>query len=128
MGEFTNIIAALFDPICQILHLTRHQTSFHASVRENAIEHHTQILNAIRRSTPAKAGWAMRAHLEQTERDLDTYVTTSGEELRGLSAADFRVADAERPPNGTTRPTRPATPKSRARTVSRTSPPPKDSS
>ena len=26
-----SIIAALFDPICQILHLTRHQTSFHAS-------------------------------------------------------------------------------------------------
>lgn len=93
-----SIIAALFDPIYQILHLTRHQTSFHASVRENAIEHHARILDAIQRGTPSKAGRAMRDHLQQTERDLDTYVTVSGDELLGMNAADFRLAEARRAP------------------------------
>lgn len=87
-----SIMAALFDPISQILHLTRHLTSFHASVRENAIDHHAQILAAIQRGAPKKAGAAMRKHLEQTENDLDTYVTPTGEELLGLSPADFRLA------------------------------------
>ncbi len=91
-----SIIAALFDPIYQILHLTRRQTSSHASVRKNAIEHHARILAAIQRGTPTKAGRAMRDHLDQTERDLDTYVSVTGEELLGLSAADFRLAESRR--------------------------------
>lgn len=116
-----SIIAALFDPICQILRLTRHQTSFHAAVRENAIEHHARILTAIRRGTPTKAGRAMREHLDQTEHDLDTYVTVSGDELLGISAAEFRLAESRRAQQ---RPTTTTT--SGARPGLRSEPPPKD--
>ncbi len=98
------ILAALFDPLFQILHLTRRQTSFHSSVRENAIEHHSRILEAIQGGASTEAGQAMREHLVQTEHDLDTYVTVSGEELLGLTAADFRLAESQRNKADITRP------------------------
>lgn len=78
-----SIIASLFVPIYAILRLTRRQTSSHSAVRENAIDHHARILAAIRRGTPTKAGQAMREHLEQTERDMDTYVTAASDEPAG---------------------------------------------
>jgi GntR family transcriptional repressor for pyruvate dehydrogenase complex len=85
-----SMIASLFDPISQILRLTRHQTSSHAPVRENAIAHHGRILQAVRRGTPTKAGRAMRDHLNQTERDMDQYVINPSVSLLGLKAEDFQ--------------------------------------
>jgi GntR family transcriptional repressor for pyruvate dehydrogenase complex len=86
-----SMIASLFDPISQILRLTRHQTSSHAPVRENAIKDHARILDAVRRGTPTKAGRAMREHLNQTEVDMDHYVINPSDSLTDIKAADFRA-------------------------------------
>ncbi len=85
-----SMIASLFDPISQILRLTRHQTSSHAPVRENAIADHGRILQAVRRGTPTKAARAMRAHLDQTELDMDMYVSNPSDSLLAMKAEDFQ--------------------------------------
>lgn len=84
-----SMIASLFDPISQILRLTRHQTSSHAPVRENAIADHGRILEAVRRGTPLKAARAMRAHLDQTELDMEQYVLNPSDVLLAMKAEDF---------------------------------------
>ena len=83
-----NFIASLFDPLSRILQLTRHQTSAHAPVREHAIEHHQRILDAVRRRSASKAGRAMREHMTQTERDMDTYVLDPGAAILAIRAGD----------------------------------------
>lgn len=67
-------IAALLDPLGQLLIPARRQTSEVEEIRRHALAHHAAILEAIRAGTPAEAGRAMHAHIQQTEDDLRTYV------------------------------------------------------
>jgi len=67
-------IAAMFDPLGRLLVEARRQTSSHEKIREHAIEHHRNVLNAIRSGDAERARWAMYGHLRQTEDDLGTYV------------------------------------------------------
>lgn len=83
-------IASLFDPLSQILRLTRHQTSSHAPVRAHAIEHHQRIYDALAKKNSIRAGKAMRDHLAQTEEDMDTYVHDPAESLLSIRAGDGR--------------------------------------
>ena len=69
-----NFVSALFDPLKQILQVTRQQTSSHAPIRRHAITHHGRILEALRDGDPDRARKAMSDHMAQTERDIDTYV------------------------------------------------------
>jgi DNA-binding FadR family transcriptional regulator len=68
-------IAALFDPIGQLLHVTRTQTSSYAEIRQHAIGHHRLVLSALRSRDPEAARLAMIGHMIQTEEDFNTYVT-----------------------------------------------------
>ena len=67
-------LAALLDPLAQLLVEGRRQTSAFAEIRAHAIEYHDAILGAIRSGSPQRASEAMREHMDQTERDLGTYV------------------------------------------------------
>jgi DNA-binding FadR family transcriptional regulator len=71
-------IAALFDPISQLLHVTRTQTSSHAEIRDHAIEQHRHVLAALSSRDPEAARLAMIDHMCQTEDDFDHYVASSG--------------------------------------------------
>jgi GntR family transcriptional repressor for pyruvate dehydrogenase complex len=77
-------ITALFEPMAQILHLTRHQTSAHAPVREHAIDHHQKILDALSDGDPDDVAASMHDHLMQTEEDLGTYVRDSAQSLSAV--------------------------------------------
>lgn len=91
-----SFITSLFDPLSKILQLTRHQTSSHAPVREHAISHHQRILDAVRRASPARAGRAMRDHMNQTEQDMDTYVVDPGAAIVAIRAGDMKAARSSR--------------------------------
>ena len=67
-------ISALFDPLAAQLVEARRQTSAHPEIREHAIQHHRNLIAAIRASDPERARWAMHGHMSQTENDLGTYV------------------------------------------------------
>lgn len=64
-------IAALFDPIRQLVWAARRQTKGYPRMRARAIAAHTRILRTIRDKDPEAARWAMNDHLIQTEEDLD---------------------------------------------------------
>jgi DNA-binding FadR family transcriptional regulator len=85
-------VAAIFDPLAQILRLTRYQTSAHAPVRRHAITHHGNILEAIAAGDPMAAREAMHAHIVQTENDMVKYVRDPAAALTELRAADLRRA------------------------------------
>lgn len=67
-------IAALFDPIEQLVWEGRRQTKAYAGMRERAIVAHARILKAVHNKDPEAARWAMYDHLVQTEEDLDAYL------------------------------------------------------
>jgi GntR family transcriptional regulator, transcriptional repressor for pyruvate dehydrogenase complex len=71
-------LAAVLDPLGQLLVEARRQTSAYEEIRVHAIAHHEAIIAAIRSGLPERASEAMRAHMDQTKRDLETYVLTSG--------------------------------------------------
>lgn len=83
-------VAAIFDPLAQILRLTRYQTSAHAPVRRHAITHHGNILQAIAAADPAAAREAMHAHIVQTENDMVRYVRDPAAALTELRGSDLR--------------------------------------
>ncbi|MHB1170901.1 MAG: FadR/GntR family transcriptional regulator [Lacisediminihabitans sp.] len=89
-------IAALFEPMSQILHLTRHQTSAHAPVREHAIESHQHIYDALVTGDPSVVAKAMTEHMMQTENDLDTYVRDSARSLLAVRRHSPSQGIAER--------------------------------
>jgi DNA-binding FadR family transcriptional regulator len=64
------VIAALFDPIAQLLRDTRQQTSRDPVAREHALRAHERILAAIERRDPVGAAGAMRDHLAETGEDF----------------------------------------------------------
>ena len=71
-------LAALYDPLRSLLLEARRQTSAYADIRRHAIAQHEAVLAAIRDRSPERAGRCMRDHMDQTERDLETYVLGSG--------------------------------------------------
>jgi GntR family transcriptional repressor for pyruvate dehydrogenase complex len=71
-------LAALYDPLRQLLLTARRQTSAYEEIRRHAIEQHEAVLAAIRDGSAERAAQSMRGHMDQTERDLDTYVLGSG--------------------------------------------------
>lgn len=73
-------IAALFDPIRQLVWAARRQTKGYPRMRVRAIAAHTRILRAIRDKDPESARWAMNDHLIQTEEDLDNLFTEDGDD------------------------------------------------
>jgi len=83
-------VAAIFDPLAQILRLTRYQTSAHAPVRRHAIAHHDNILKAITTGDPTAAREAMHAHIVQTENDMVKYVRDPAAALTELRGSDLR--------------------------------------
>lgn len=66
-------IAALFDPIGQLVWEARRQTKEYPDIRSHAIEAHSRILQAIMNKDSEGARWAMHGHLTQTEIDLDEH-------------------------------------------------------
>jgi DNA-binding FadR family transcriptional regulator len=89
-----SFIKALFDPLEQVIRLTRYQTSAHAEVRNHAIDHHEKILNCLAEGDPDAASEAMGQHIDQTEADFLTYVTDPAQSL-----IDFRAVPAQSPPD-----------------------------
>lgn len=87
-------VAAIFDPLAQILRLTRYQTSAHAPVRRHAIAHHGNILEAIAASDATAAREAMHAHIVQTENDMVRYVRDPAGALTELRGSDLRRVKA----------------------------------
>jgi GntR family transcriptional repressor for pyruvate dehydrogenase complex len=85
-------VAGIFDPLAQILRLTRYQTSAHAAVRRHAIAHHGNILQAIAAADPTAARQAMHAHIVQTENDMVKYVRDPAAALTELRGSDLRRA------------------------------------
>ena len=83
-------VAAIFDPLAQILRLTRYQTSAHAPVRRHAIAHHHNILQAISAADPTAAREAMHAHIVQTANDMVKYVRDPAAALTELRGSDLR--------------------------------------
>ena len=71
-------IAALLDPLSQLLVPARRQTSEVEDIRRHALAHHTSILKAIRAGGPEAARHAMHAHMVQTEQDLRSYILEQG--------------------------------------------------
>jgi DNA-binding FadR family transcriptional regulator len=74
-------IAALFDPMSEILHLTRHQLLSQEKVRARAVEKHHSILEAMIAGDPLRVEFAMTDHMEQIEEDLETYVRDSAKSM-----------------------------------------------
>lgn len=70
-------IAATFLPIASALHEGRVQTSSVAEIRHNAILEHAAIIEALETRSSARAGAAMRGHLEQTRRDAAHYLPST---------------------------------------------------
>lgn len=68
------VVAALFDPIEQLVREARRQTTTYPEMRMLAIGWHKRILKAIRDRDPEAARNAMRDHLAQTEEYLDSYL------------------------------------------------------
>jgi len=73
-------IAALFDPIRQLVWAARRQTKGYPQIRARAIAAHTRILRTIRDKDPESARWAMNDHLIQTEEDLDSLFAEDGDD------------------------------------------------
>jgi GntR family transcriptional regulator, transcriptional repressor for pyruvate dehydrogenase complex len=65
------LVAALFEPIEQLVYEGRRETSQWQVARRHAIAAHQRILDALRAEDPEAARQAMEAHLIQTGVDLD---------------------------------------------------------
>jgi len=78
-------IAALFDPIKQLVWQARRQTKEYMHIRSHAIVAHERIFKAIRDQDPEAARWAMHDHLVQTEEDLDKHLQGDLVDEQGLS-------------------------------------------
>ncbi|WP_394378887.1 FadR/GntR family transcriptional regulator [Saccharopolyspora spinosa] len=68
-------IPLMFEPFGRLLIESRRETSAVREIRDNAIEHHAEILRALESGDPARARQAMTDHLAQTSEDLRTHVT-----------------------------------------------------
>lgn len=66
------LFEAMATPLRRSFHLSRRGHEMRGHTTEDTIAAHQLILNAIRDNNPKAAGAAMRAHLEDTERDIRT--------------------------------------------------------
>jgi DNA-binding FadR family transcriptional regulator len=73
-------VDALFDPLEQVVRRLRTETSSVSDIRVHAIAWHTTILEKIVAADPSGARESMRAHLFQTEDDMDAYLASSDRE------------------------------------------------
>jgi GntR family transcriptional repressor for pyruvate dehydrogenase complex len=64
------VVAALFEPIAQLLLDSREQTSRDPVARDHALRAHERVYAAIQRHDGVQAAWAMRDHLAQTGEDF----------------------------------------------------------
>ena len=71
-------IAALLEPLSRLLIQARRQTSEVRDIRRHAITHHRAVLDAIQSGDSERARHAMHDHIDQTSRDLRTYVLKAG--------------------------------------------------
>ena len=78
-------LEALFEPLSSVLRSLRQETSSVPEIRSHALECHAAILRAVAAGEPGAAGDAMRAHLLQTEQDVEHYL---GREAARASALD----------------------------------------
>jgi DNA-binding FadR family transcriptional regulator len=76
---------ALFEPLSSVLRSLRQETSSVPEIRSHALERHAAILRAVAAGNPGAAGEAMRAHLLQTEQDVEHYL---GREVARATARD----------------------------------------
>ena len=65
---------ALFEPLASVLLTLRRETSSVPDIRSHALDRHAAILRAVAAGDPQEAREAMRAHLVQTEEDLEHYL------------------------------------------------------
>ena len=65
---------ALFEPLASVLLTLRRETSSVPDIRSHALDWHAAILRSVAASDPQDAREAMRAHLVQTEEDLEHYL------------------------------------------------------
>jgi DNA-binding FadR family transcriptional regulator len=71
-------ISALLEPLSRLLIQARRQTSEVGDIRRHAIAHHRAVLDAIQSGDSERARHTMHDHIEQTGRDLRTYVLKAG--------------------------------------------------
>jgi DNA-binding FadR family transcriptional regulator len=65
---------ALLEPLTSVLRTLRHQTSSVPEIRLHAIDWHARILACITNGDPDASREAMRAHLMQTENDMEHFL------------------------------------------------------
>lgn len=68
-------LSAIMQPLSQALQDSRRDTTAVAEVRDRAREHHRHILACIEDGDATRAKEAMRDHMTQTRRDIETFVT-----------------------------------------------------
>ncbi len=78
-------LEALFEPLASALGALRRRTSSVAEIRAHALECHAAILRAVEAGDAVAAGEAMRAHMLQTEADVERYL---GRDALSGSASD----------------------------------------
>ncbi|MGY1836512.1 FadR/GntR family transcriptional regulator [Blastococcus sp. SYSU DS0510] len=67
-------LEALFEPLASVLATLRRKTSSVPEIRSHALECHAAILRAVVAGDAVAAGEAMRAHLVQTEADVERHL------------------------------------------------------
>ncbi len=67
-------LEALFEPLSSVVRSLRRETSAVPEIRSHALDRHAALLEAIAAGDPVAAGGAMRAHLLQTEEDVEHYL------------------------------------------------------
>ena len=67
-------LEALFEPLASALRSLRRETSSVPDIVGHALDHHAAILAAVTAGNPGAAGEAMRAHLLQTEEDIEHHL------------------------------------------------------
>jgi DNA-binding FadR family transcriptional regulator len=78
---------ALFEPLASVLRSLRRETSSVPEIVDHALKHHAAILAAVTAGDVGAAGDAMRAHLVQTEEDIERYLDS-----RAVADPGTRVA------------------------------------
>lgn len=67
-------LAVMFEPLSRVIAARREETSRVPEIQANAIREHAGIITALASGSTESARLAMDSHMEQTMRDLKTYV------------------------------------------------------
>jgi GntR family transcriptional repressor for pyruvate dehydrogenase complex len=67
-------LAVMFEPLSRVIAARREETSRVPQIQTNAIREHAGIITALASGSAESARLAMDSHMEQTMRDLKTYV------------------------------------------------------